>query len=141
MRHISFQQAAAMDPCENIYTICKTGEDIVILADVQEHPDTGGPGMRVALYGRYGGNWALDKDLVLSPRDSAVGDACGRNAGGITFDYEDEVGWSQYADVYECLFSNEPDAAGCVAVDEPAEIYMLPDGVWHIVLTVPGCYL
>ena len=148
MRYISQQEASNMSPGEGLYSIEKIGDRITILADIEEnlnvdwndgnpHDDT--HGLRVELYGLYGGDWSLDKELVLNQNESALGEARGCNAGGICFGYEDEGDWNSYANAYECLFDSVPNASGVVVLDSVSEIYELPDGIWHIILPEYMC--
>ena len=143
MRYISQAEASGMEPGERLYSIDKNGDSISIVADIEENLnvewDDGRPhddthGLRVELYGWYGGDWSLDKDLVLDPDESALGEARGCNAGGICFGYEDEGDWERYGDAYECLFDNVPNAEGVAVLDSVGEVYDLPDGIWHVIL-------
>ena len=144
------EEAISYEPGEGMYAISKDGEEIILLACIEENQNVFGDeegyfgdecSLRVDLFGLYGGDWMLDNDEILDPTISATGEVCGRNAGGICFDFEDASGWEAYPNAYQCLMDNVPDANEEVAVSEELEeIFELEDGVWIIVLGDPSLY-
>ena len=150
MYFISFEEAAAQNPEERLYALEKEGGKFTLIADIQENAnleddemDLGYPiDLRVGVYGWYGGDWSLDYEVLLDPQIVATSEVCGRNAGGICFDYEDLASWAEWKNAYWCLYANVPDAHDQVAVISDAhELFDLEDGDWFVLCEHDGLWL
>ena len=137
MYFITREKTIERDPLEKIVVIERLGHDVFLLADIEENEnayelfgDIAYPDYlwRIAV---YGGGWLFDKEELLNPNIDAIGELCGRTAGGITYEYETPDVWNEFENIYDFLFDYFYDAAeDVVVIEDVSELYELEEGHW-----------